>query len=133
MNNIEKLANKLNNDIYNDGKDEQQVFVDPASITLIVTLIVELIKLFNNCKKDEEEALQVAHTPTTRERRLLKREIRKKLGWGNWVLRQQYYEQILNHGTTVNYDQMKGLYADKSAYTTLAYDAGSTTTGQMEE
>ena len=41
MNNIEQLANKLNNDIYNDGKDEQQVFVDPVSITLIVTLYVK--------------------------------------------------------------------------------------------
>lgn len=75
-----------------------EVFVDPATIGLIVEAIIGVVKLIQSCRKTPEEAVKVAFEvdkpeeseyiedieDTRRNRRLLRRTIRRKIGWWEW-------------------------------------------------
>jgi len=132
MQNINTLAEKIQQNI--DGvtpttnydptySEYQEVLVDPVSIALVSTIILNVIKLIQGCKKNQTEATQVSHNPNLFQRRALKREIRKEVGGGidNEALRNKYYNAIRQEGTQITEFQMGGLYDDYSGYTTMQY------------
>lgn len=116
---------------YFDNKDSyEEVLVDPVSIAILSTILVNVFKLWKACHKNSAEALEVAHDPNIFERRALKREIRKEVGSGNEhaTLRNKYYNEIRNEGTTLTDSDMEELYDDFDGYATMEYHEGPDTT-----
>ena len=92
---IERIAQQVQDKL----KVEQKVFVDPATIMLIITLVSTIISAIQKCKSKPEEAVLVAQYPDPREQRMLKKTIRKKLGWIKyWKEGDSYYEAVVATG-----------------------------------
>jgi len=85
----EKAAAKTKPPRYINGQLVQEVFVDPASISLYVSLISGAIDLIKRCraKRDETEeesvevAVKILQRPTRQEQNALRRMLRRKMGW----------------------------------------------------
>lgn len=106
MNNI---ARKLQDNLYT----KQAVVIDPATVMLIMSLVSAVIKIWQDCKKKPEEAVVVAQYPTSRERRVLKRIIRRELGLVKyWREGDKYYEAMLQTGQELNTQDIKDAYEE---------------------
>jgi hypothetical protein len=104
---IQDIAQKVQDKLVK----EQKVFVDPATIMLIITLVSTIISAIQKCKAKPEEAVVVAHHPTPREEKLLKRKIRQQLGWVKyWREGQQYYEAVRSTGKDLTIQDFEQSY-----------------------
>ncbi len=132
MQNIYALAEKIQQKVdgttptanYDPTYDEyEEVLVDPASIALMSTIILNLIKLIQGCRNSSNQATTVAHSPNYFQRLALKRELRREIGAGTQyeALRNKYYNEIRNQGAQITESEMEGLYNDHNAYTTMEY------------
>jgi hypothetical protein len=109
-----------------DSLELTQVMVDPATVTLIISLASSVIKLIIKCiderqKEDDgmevsfraQVATDIASDPTFFQRRLLRRTIRKHLGWiRNWFEGGELYDAVLETGKELNPLEMQGLLND---------------------
>jgi len=136
MQNIYNLAQKMQQNV--DGTtptsnydptygEYEEVFVDPASIALISTILLNMIKLLQGCRNTSSEAVAVAHNPNIFQRRALKRELRREVGGGldKEALRNKYYNEIREQGAQITEPEMEGLYDDYSTYATMEYRGDS--------
>jgi hypothetical protein len=112
MRNIENTAQRMLNVMHGQKPDVQQVILDPVTISILVSVITNLIKLFVACRKEPGEAVEMARRPERRERVLLNRELRKQFGWFNWAKKRDYCDYIMEYGGTIEQDEMQGLYND---------------------
>ena len=79
------LSAKIYNKAYNKGRAEEEVFVDPATLILIGKISVTVIRLIKGCKKSREERQEIVNTPTLDEDRVLKKVVRRQLGWFKYM------------------------------------------------
>ena len=79
------LSTKIYNKAYNKGKGDEEVFVDPATLILIGKISVTVIRLIKGCKKSKEERQEIVNTPTLDEERVLKKVVRRQLGWFKYM------------------------------------------------
>jgi len=79
------LSTKIYNKAYNKGKGNEEVFVDPATLILIGKISVTVIRLIKGCKKSKEERQEIVNTPTLDEERVLKKVVRRQLGWFKYM------------------------------------------------
>ena len=79
------LSKKVYNKAYNKGRAEEEVFVDQATLILIAKISVTVIRLIKGCKKSREERQEIVNTPTLQEDRILKRVVRRQLGWFKYM------------------------------------------------
>ena len=75
------LSSKIYNKIYNKNNENQEVFVDPATIILIGKISITVIRLIKGCKESREGREAAVRTPTLNDDKILKRVVRRKLGW----------------------------------------------------
>jgi hypothetical protein len=112
MNTIENTTQRLYNQINGKDKNTQEVFIDPITISILSNIIIGIVKLYIACKKNPDEAVQIAHRPGPRERSILNRELRKQFGWFNWKKKREYCDHIIQYGADIQQDEMQGLYND---------------------
>ena len=79
------LSKKVYNKAYNKGRVEEEVFVDPATLILIGKISVTVIRLIKGCKKSREERQEIVSAPTMEEDRILKKVVRRHLGWFKYM------------------------------------------------
>ena len=79
------LSTRIYNKIYNKDKEDQEVFVDPATVILIGKISLTVIRLIKGCKDSQEERSFIIKSPTVSEDRLLARVVRRKLGWFKYM------------------------------------------------
>ena len=79
------LSKKIYNKAYNKGRDTEEVFVDPATLILIGKISVTVIRLIKGCKESREERQTSVNTPTLDDERVLKRVVRRQLGWFKYM------------------------------------------------
>ena len=79
------LSTKIYNKAYNKGREDEEVFVDPATLILIGKISVTVIRLIKGCKKSREERQEIVNAPTLDEDRVLKRVVRRQLGWFKYM------------------------------------------------
>lgn len=73
---LEDKANK----IVAEAKGENPVvFVDPITILTVISVIVQIVKLYQSCKKTPEEVKKSMESPNWIERWRLKRIVRKSI------------------------------------------------------
>ena len=75
------LSTKIYNKAHN--KDSQEVVVDPATLILIGKISIRLIRLIKSCKDSNEERTAAVKHPTANESKMLKKIVRRELGWIN--------------------------------------------------
>ncbi len=102
--------------------------IDPISIALATKIILNVFKLIQGCRKNQSEAIEVAHDPSLSDRRLLKIAIRDEVGFSKFALRKRYYDEIIKQGSETTDSEMEGLYDDYSGYATMEFNEGSDTT-----
>jgi hypothetical protein len=92
---------------------EQKVVVDPATMMLVITLVTTIIKAIQSCKEKPAEAVTVAHHPSNREIKLLKRKIRQELGWIRyWREGEQYYQAVRATGKDLTVKDFENSYGE---------------------
>ena len=79
------LSTRIYNKMYNKGKEDQEVFVDPATVILIGKISLTVIRLIKGCKDSQEERVSAVKSPTISEDRLLAKVVRHKLGWFKYM------------------------------------------------
>ena len=138
-----KVRSKMVSERTADGQIMTPVMIDPATITLIVGLTTTIIKLIAKCIDEREEtkakqeavdaeahalsspeetsdvsfraevATDIINSPTFFQRRMLKRAIRKKIGWiKNWFEGGELYKAMLETGQETTPPEMQGLLDD---------------------
>jgi len=79
------LSKKIYNKAYTTGSKNQEVFVDPATLILIGKISVTVIRLIKGCRKSREERQGTVKSPTFDDERVLKRVVRRELGWFKYM------------------------------------------------
>ena len=79
------LSKKIYKKAYNKSGRDEEVFVDPATLILISKISVTLIRLIKGCKESREERHATVNTPTLDDEKLLKRVVRRQLGWVKYM------------------------------------------------
>lgn len=106
-NGIELLAEKLQGNL----QTKQEVVIDPATIMLVITLVTEIVKAIQKCKAKPTDGLVLVNFPSEREKRVLKRKIRQKLGWRRyWKEGDAYYDATLKTGQNTTLEDLKNAY-----------------------
>lgn len=120
----ERATNKMNRKVV-DGMEVQEVALDPVTLSLILSAITTSIKLIKRCRAEREQAsgdtyndkiqmaVSVAHNPMGRDRRVLRRILRRKMGWIRfWREGGKTYNAILETGKDVTEDEMREMFAE---------------------
>lgn len=93
------------------------VSIDPFTIIMFASLVINLIKMFQKCEepsKDDWDAEDIKdvcrYSLTPQYNRILKRHIRRTVGWVNWWLhKNDYIESVLYLGRSTNATQLNTL------------------------
>jgi hypothetical protein len=109
MNNLQLLAEKVQGNF----TGEQKVFITATTAVLIVNILTSVIKLIQACKETPESTVVVAQLPTYKEQVMLKKVIRKELGFvRNWREGQAYFDAIMKTGKSVTKDDLTGVFKE---------------------
>src|SRR3989337_709252 len=58
-----------------------QVAIDPASIALISSIVLEVIKIIQGCRKTPEETVDMVQSPIAKEVNIVKTVVRRRMGF----------------------------------------------------
>ena len=92
-----------------------EVFIDPATITLIGGIVIEIIKALKECRNaDTEYATKIAHDPSWIDHWRVYRATRRKMGWRSYRRNggSEVVQAILDSGKTVTPDELEAAYKE---------------------
>ncbi len=78
------LSRKIHTKV-NKNQGAQEVMVDPATLLLIAKISVAVIKTIRRCRESDTERTTVVKAPTASDDKILKRIVRKQLGWFKYM------------------------------------------------
>ncbi len=64
--------------------NQEEVFIDPASITIYISIISAVVKIIKRCR-ESDSVPESAQQPTIFEKMVVKRVVRRKLGWRKYL------------------------------------------------
>ena len=84
----EYVENVLSRRIYDKMQDKsnQEVAIDPATIILIGKISLSVIKAIRKCAEAANEREGIVKNPTRKNEKVLKRIVRRELGWVKYLL-----------------------------------------------
>ena len=85
MNKSQSVASDIV-DIYQKLDNNKQLSIDPITIIMITSVVIECIKMIKECKKTTNEALSMINKLSDRHDKELKRQLRKKMGFVKYHL-----------------------------------------------
>ena len=117
---IKQLASRT---LYNeknpgDGiSKKQEVFIDPGSILLYISILNGIVKCLKTCKSNPlETEVLVKHIrkPTNaKEYRQLKRLIRKEIGWWKWWMEgTSIMNALVETGANTSLEEIEAVYKE---------------------
>jgi len=134
MTTIKLLAERVANDL----EHKQQVFVDPATIMMIIALTEAVLKAVKACreareakKAKEQQQIKITDSqaelisynmrhPTEREKRQLKRVVRKEIGFVKyWKEGEKYTNALLSTGKGITPQELKDSFEELDAKDTV--------------
>jgi len=82
------VENILSRKIYDkmQSKSDQEVAIDPATIILIGKISLSVIRAIKKCAEAVDEREEIIKNPTSKNERVLKRIVRRELGWVKYLL-----------------------------------------------
>ena len=112
------LSTKIYNKAHN--KDSEEVFVDPATLILIGKISIRIIRLIKSCKDSNEERTATVKHPATNENKILKRIVRRELGWLKYaIMGRRIITSIKEVGADLTCGELEAaeLYTDNDSFT----------------
>ena len=112
------LSTKIYNKAHNQYSEE--VVIDPATLMLIGKISVTIIRLIKSCKDSNEERTAAVKYPTTNENKILKKIVRRELGWLKYaIMGRRIVKAIKEVGTDLTYGELEAaeLYRDNDSFT----------------
>ena len=67
--------------IYQRFDNKKGVAIDPITIIMITSVVIECVKMIKECRKTTHEALRMVNRLSDRHDKVLKRQLRKKMGF----------------------------------------------------
>tara|TARA_Y100001951_G_C11251685_1_gene246820 strand:+ start:175 stop:606 length:432 start_codon:yes stop_codon:yes gene_type:complete len=82
------VENVLSRRIYDkmQSKSDQEVAIDPATIILIGKISLSVIRAIKKCAEEADEREEIIKSPTSKNEKVLKRIVRRELGWIKYLL-----------------------------------------------
>lgn len=117
---IEKLAGRTLYNKKNPGDEasrKEEVFVDPGSIIMYISILNGLVKLLKQCNKEPHEVAMVAYNikkpNTTQEYRQLKRLVRREVGWIKWFWEgSKIMDAVIETGINSDVEEIQAVYQE---------------------
>ncbi len=117
---LEQLAGRVLYNKKNPGdaiSKKQEVLIDPASILIYISILNSIVKCLKSCKSDPlETEVLVKHIrkPTNaREYRLLKRLIRREIGWWKWWTNgTAIMDSVVETGANTSLEEIEAVYKE---------------------
>ena len=110
--NLDNFINNVYTDYNSKNKQAYKVAVDPATIMLVGSIIIDIIKLIKKCKT-EKEVIETAKKPSVFENRTLYRVIRRRLGWRKYFNnRHAIANSIRNKGASLTEEEVFQLFEE---------------------
>jgi len=93
----------LSEDIYSRMKRDPTVAFDPMTLILITKSIIDIIQVIKKCRKSSEEVVYRAQHPQIREKLIVQRTVRRKLGVLQYFkIGRPMIQAILSQGRNMN-------------------------------
>jgi hypothetical protein len=108
--------NSLVQKAYDNLKRSQTVKfeLNEETIDKIASIIKQALKAFQECQKTPEQATVSVNNPTRSDKAVLKKAIRRELGFfGNLREGGEYYDAVLKAGYTANVNEVQEVYFEK--------------------
>lgn len=81
--------------------------IDPLTIMLILGVVTQVLKMWKECKKEPEEITFSCKNPTDKDIALLRRQIRKELGfYRNWREGKKLLEHTLQTASELSTEEV---------------------------
>ncbi len=108
LNIVQKISDNLK-------KSEKVKFeLNEESIKQIMAIVMQIVNALKECKKTPEQATVAVNSPTRVEKAVVKRAVRKELGFfKNWKDGGEYYDAVLKAGYTSNVNDVQEAYQAK--------------------
>jgi len=95
----------------------QTVVFDPATISLIISIVGNLVRIIKACRDESyhkpQQVCYYLQEPSRRDQRIIKRTIRRQIGWRRWIYEgQDIYRGILETGKQMSSNQMTQLFEE---------------------
>jgi hypothetical protein len=105
------VANQIAADIH--GEDNPTVAIDPATIMAIISVIIQVVKMYRECKKSPAQAKESMSSPGFLNRWKLKRLAKSAVAdQGASVSADDVYNGVLRHGGRVTISDVTQLYQE---------------------
>lgn len=99
------------------GDKMVEVAIDPVTIMAIISLIVEVVQMFKNCRKTPAEAKVTMSSPNWLQRWKLRGMVRQELKkQGSTDDPNTVLNSVLNHGNSLSAQEVATLYAEADAH-----------------
>ena len=93
--------------------NEVLVAIDPATITLITPIVIEIIKIIVACRKSPDEAVAIINSPEEVEVAIVKKVVRRRLGfWRYWWSGGKIIQAILDSGKYSSESEVEMVYKE---------------------
>jgi len=84
--------------------------MDPMTMIMIMSIIIEVVRLINECQKKDDEAVVIINDLSTVNERQLRRILRRRLGFFRYWLHREKYVQAFKHtGKEIDVNKMAQL------------------------
>ena len=101
------LSTKIYNKVYKAGTD-QEVAVAPAPLYLISKISILVIRTIKKCKDLDSDRIKIVQSPERRDSRILKRIVRRELGWVKYLLiGNKVVSAMKEMGTELTHDDLE--------------------------
>uniref|UniRef100_A0A6M3LEK8 Uncharacterized protein n=1 Tax=viral metagenome TaxID=1070528 RepID=A0A6M3LEK8_9ZZZZ len=108
---LKTMANRVVRS-YNKTGDQEEVFFDPASIMLYISILTEVIRLAKRCREARSIPTS-AQSPTNLELGIVRRIVRKKLGFISYLRKgKEMIQSILEVGAGSTPEEISQLYQE---------------------
>jgi hypothetical protein len=113
---IEAKANNAASELAQTQGIDNSVALDPATILALLEIIMQVMKMLQNCRKTPENALLVLRNPSIMERWALKRIVKRVVDDEDVhkLYGRQFLNSIVSVGHSCSLDEVTNMYKEVS-------------------
>lgn len=95
---------------YTTEKGIEAAAVDPATVFLIMDIIMQVIDMIKNCRQNPADGAAMMNRPTLLQKLVLRRNVKKSLDREDRHYGEDFTKAIIKTGSTLNAREVEELY-----------------------
>lgn len=108
-----KTTIKITDDIAKHLCNSEGCSIDPITVLIIINIVIEVVKLINECQEEDTNEVKKLNKPSKLEKRILKRIVRKELGFFRyWFYGNSYLNALEKTGQKITKQELQELYKE---------------------